>query len=120
MDCTPLSIAVRRASFSTIKMLFDRGGSIQHGQLLQYAVNRDESDHLGVIDFLVEKGQPINDVMYQNRLKNCFQLRAFGLGTPLHIAAEMGRLDVIKHLLARGPDALVKDARGIWLLSGLR
>jgi hypothetical protein len=72
MDCTPLSIGVRRASFSTIKMLFDRGGSIQHGQLLQYAVNRDEPDHLEVIDFLAEKGAAINDVIYQHRLKNHF------------------------------------------------
>jgi ankyrin repeat protein len=107
MGCTPLSIGVRRASFSTIKMLFDRSGSIQHGQLLKYAVNRDEPEHLEVIDFLVEKGAPINDVMHQHRLKNHFQSRALGLGTTLHIAAEMGKLGVAERLLARGADPLV-------------
>jgi ankyrin repeat protein len=50
--------------------------------------------------------------MYQTRLKNYLHMRAFGLGTPLHKAAALGRLDVVKHLLKRGADPLTKDARG--------
>lgn len=112
IDCTPLSIAVSRALFSIIKLLFDHGGSVQHGQLIQYAVKRKASDYLEVIDFFLDKGAPINEIMYQNRLKDCFQFRAFGLGTHLHRAADMGRLDVAEHLLKKGADPLVKDARG--------
>ena len=36
---------------------------------------------------------------------------AFGLGTPLHKAAESGRLNVVKHLVRRGADPLIPDAR---------
>lgn len=100
------------ASFSTIKLLFDRGGTIQHGQLLHYAVARDASDCLEVIDFLLDKGAPINDVMYQNRLKDYYHWRRFGLGTPLHYAADIGKRHVVEHLLRRGADPLIKDARG--------
>lgn len=112
IDCTPLSIAVSRASFPIIKLLFSQGGSVQYGQLLQYAVKRDASDRLEVIDFLLTRGTPVNDVMYQNRLTNYYQQRAFGLGTPLHRAAEIGKLDVVELLVRRGADPLIRDARG--------
>jgi len=35
---------------------------------------------------------------------------AFGLGTPLHKAAESGRLEVVKHLVKRSADPLIPDA----------
>jgi ankyrin repeat protein len=34
-----------------------------------------------------------------------------GLGTPLHKAAKSGRLDVVEHLVQRGADPLIPDAR---------
>lgn len=113
IDCTPLSIAVSRASFPIIKLLFSHGGTVQYGQLLQYAVKRDAPDRLEVIDFLLARGTPINDIMYQNRLTNYYQQRAFGLGTPLHRAAEMGKHDVVEFLVRRGADPLIRDARGM-------
>jgi ankyrin repeat protein len=112
IDCTPLSLAICSATFPVIKMLFDRGGSVEHGQLIQYAAMRDEPDYHEIMDFLLDKGAPTDEVMYQNRLKDYFQLRAFGLGTPLHAAASEGKLDVVEHLLRRGADPLIKDARG--------
>lgn len=111
-DCTPLSIAVSRASFPIIKFLFDSGGTVQHGQLLHYAVKREASDRLEVINFLLNKGIFINHIMYQNRWNDYYQQRAFGLGTALHRAAEMGNLDVVELLLRRGADPLIRDARG--------
>ena len=75
-------------------------------------MQRKAPDCLQVIDFLLAEGAPINHGMYQTRLKDYFQMRAFGIGTPLHTAADLGRLDVIKHLLKRGADPLIKDARG--------
>jgi hypothetical protein len=56
------------APFTAIKLLFDHGGSTQHGQLLHYAICRDGADRLEVLDFLRDRGAPINDIMYQNRL----------------------------------------------------
>ena len=63
------------------------------------------------IDFLLDRGAPINDVMYQNRLQDYLMQIAFGLGTPLHKAAESGRLEVVKHLVKRSADPLIPDAR---------
>lgn len=111
LDLTPLSFAVVRASFKTIKLLFKHGGSTQHGQLLHHAVLRESSDCLEVIDFLLDHGAPINNVMYQSHLSSYMMMKAFGLGTPLHKAADIGRLDIVKHLIERGADPLIPDAR---------
>lgn len=69
-------------------------------------------DRLELIDFLLTRGTPVNDIMYQNRLTNYYQQRAFGLGTRLHRAAEIGKLDVVELLVRRGADSLIRDARG--------
>lgn len=112
MDITPLSIAVEKATFSIIKLLFDNGGSIEHGQPLIFAVRRDEPDYLDVIQFICDKGVPINHVMYQSHMHSYLFHRAVGVGTPLHEAAARGKLDVVDFLLERGADPLIPDARG--------
>lgn len=112
LDITPLSVAVQEASFSIIKLLFEYGGSIEHGQLLHYAIRRVRADYLEVLVFILDKGPHVNQVMYENR-PACYELqKPFGIGTPLHEAADMGRLDVVDVLLARGADPNIKDARG--------
>ena len=105
-------MAVSDAPFATIKLLFDHGGSIRHGQLLHYAVRRDHADRLEVLKFIINQGPPINNVMYQERLDCYDQLKYFGIGTPLHEAAQDGKLDMVKLLLAEGADPLIRDARG--------
>lgn len=91
--------------------MFEYGGSTKHGQLLHYAVYRTESDCLEMLDFLLERGAPIGNVMYQNRVDMYLMRMAFGLGIPLHKATQIGRLDVVKHLIRRGADPLIPDAR---------
>ncbi len=105
-------MAVLSASFAMIKLLFDHGRSIKYGQLLHYAVRRNTPDRLEVLEFILNKGPPINNVMYQNRLDCYFHQMAFGTETPLHEAAGLGKLDMVESLLARGADPLIKDARG--------
>ena len=112
LDLTPLSVAVYEAPFAIIKLLFDHGGSIKHGQLLHYAVRRESVDRLQVCQFIIDKGPPISNVMYQDRLDCYDQFKYFGIGTPLHEAAEEGKLDVVELLLAHGADPLVRDAKG--------
>lgn len=113
LDLTPLSIAVEHATFDVINLLFENGGSIRYGQLLHYAVRRDAADRLEVLSFILKKAPPINNVMYQDRLDCYYSQMAFGIGTPLHEAAEMGKLDVVRMLLGHGADPLIRDARGL-------
>ncbi len=112
LDFTPLSVAVYEAPFAIIKLLFDHGGSIKHGQLLHYAVRRDSVDRLQICQFIIDKGPPTNDVMYQDRLDCYDQFKYFGIGTPLHEAGEEGKSDIVELLLAEGADPLVRDAKG--------
>jgi len=112
IDFTPLSVAVFEAPFAIIKLLFDHGGSIKDGQLLHYAVRRGHPDCLDVLEFIIDKGPPINNLMYQHRLDCYEQFEYFGIGTPLHEAAEKGKLGMVKLLLDRGADPLIRDARG--------
>ena len=48
--------------------------------------------------------------------ESCFQSyglqKAFEVGTPLHEAAKLGKLNVVSILLANGAGRAVKDARG--------
>lgn len=54
IDCTALSCAVQFAPISIIELMLSRGGDLQKGQLLQYAMFRDtELDD--VISLLVER-----------------------------------------------------------------
>ena len=114
LDITPLSIAVRDASFDIIRMLFDNGGSIKHGQLLQFATRRTLPDSIKVMEYLLNKGASVtvNSIMYQNCTESYEQERYSGLGTPLHSAAETGRLDMVEMLLLIGADPLIKDSLG--------
>ena len=112
LDLTPLSVAVSEAPFAVILLLFAHGGSVEHGQLLHYAVRRNSTDRVKVLEYIINKGAPINNVMYQNRLGCYYHQMAFGVGTPLHEAAEEGKLEMVELLLSRGADPLIKNARG--------
>lgn len=83
IDYTTLSVAIERGSSPTIKLLFDHGGSIRCGQLLQYAAERKAPEYLEVIDFLLDKGAQISDIMYKTTSpKDYFQLEAFAWAHP--------------------------------------
>lgn len=112
LDITPLSIAVRDASFENIRILFDHGGSIEHGQLLHFAAIRGLSDRLDVLNYLVNKGAPVNSLMFENSADSYEQEELSGLGTPLHSAAAAGCLDIVDMLLSRGADPSIKNSRG--------
>lgn len=88
LDLTPLSSAVESATFDVIKLLFDKGGSVRRGQLLHHAAYRTYQDQADVLEYLVDKGLKVNDIMYQNRMPNFSMQKNWPLGTPLHRAAE--------------------------------
>lgn len=100
IDVTPLSMAVANAPFSIIQTLFGRGGDVQNGELLQHALDR-QADVVDVLAFLLEKGASLNKTMYQD---HPWAWRIFlfsGLGTPLHKAAKLGKLDAVEFLLSQ-------------------
>ena len=112
LDITPLSIAVRDAPFEIIRILFDYGGSIEHGQLLHFAAIRGSPDRIEVVNYLLDKGALINNVMFENSPDSYEQEELSGLGTPLFSAAATGRLDMVDMLLSRGADPSIKNSRG--------
>ena len=104
LDVTPLSLAVEYASFNVIKLLFNHGGpeSIKYGQPTHHAAQRLASDDLEVMQYILDKDPVLNEVMYQNDTRNSygFQKDFYGLGTALHDAAERGKFELVKLLLA--------------------
>lgn len=112
LDITPLSIAIRDAPFDIIRILFDKGGSIELGQLLHFAAKRVLPDRIKVLEYLLDKGASINSIIFQNDTESYEQERYSGLGTPLHSAAKSGHPDIVEMLLLKGADPSIKDSTG--------
>lgn len=113
-DFTPLSVAVYSASVAVVKLLFQHGGDVSKGQLLHHAVKREAptSDVLEILQLLLERGAPINEIKYQNHPPSRRERWFFGLGTPLSQAADLGRADIVSFLLENGADPTIKDSKG--------
>lgn len=112
LDITPLSAAVQYAPMSVLKLLFEHGGSIAFGQLLNYAAWRELDDRVDVVMFLLAKGASINNSMYQNRLDCYRQREALALGMALYDVAAIGSIDVVRTLVDAGAELRIKDSRG--------
>jgi ankyrin repeat protein len=112
LDYTPTSQAMLGAPLDLIDYLFTRGADAQHGELLQYAVLRDKPDALDVVRRAVENGAPVNKVKYEDEPKVFRERELLGLGTPLHRAAEFGKVEIVQYLLEQGADPLKLDSKG--------
>lgn len=67
---------------------------------------------MDVVRRAIEHGAPINKVKYEDEPKVFWEREPFGLGTPLHRAAEFGRVEIVKYLLEQGANPLKLDSRG--------
>lgn len=65
-DRTTLSVAFEIAPTSTIKILLANDASLQAGQVMHYAAMRELDGRLSVLQFLIDYGLPLNEIMYQN------------------------------------------------------
>jgi ankyrin repeat protein len=107
-----MSEAMFQASLDTIKRLFDRGGNIERGQLLHNAVQRTAPDTIELVRMLLDKGALINSIQYKNHAASWRDRKSFGLVTPLHYAAQDGRVELVLFLLSRGADPTIPDTTG--------
>ncbi|KAB8067360.1 hypothetical protein BDV29DRAFT_196497 [Aspergillus leporis] len=57
-------------------------------------------------------GAPINSTMYDDHYLSWALFQFMGLGTALHRAAELGRVDVLRYLINEGANQSIKDANG--------
>jgi ankyrin repeat protein len=105
-----MSFAVGRGQLSTISVLLERG-SVEKGQLMHHAVERSQ-DTIAVMQELVSKGTPLNEVQYSGHMDSWNHEHFKGLGTPLHRAVELRKVDVARFLLQRGADGNIKDTKG--------
>jgi len=92
--------------------MFHAGGQTGHGQLVHYAVRRETSDRLDVLEYLLSMGAQIDYVMYQNDPNSYHLQKAFGLGTAMHEAARLGRAEIVRFLAARGANPWIEDSLG--------
>jgi ankyrin repeat protein len=111
IDITPLSHAVKYATPDLLRELLDRGGDVQKGEVLQHALNRS-TDVVTVLGMLLDKGAPLNAVMYANHPGSWRMYFFLERGTPLHKAATIGNAEAVRFLLDRGADPSIPNSKG--------
>lgn len=111
IDLMPLSWAVESAPISVIQSMLSHGGDVHRGELLHHVMER-ESEVVEVAKVLVDRGAPINAVMYQNHDPSWALFGVMGPGTPLHRAVELGKLDAVCYLVSAGADQTIRDGKG--------
>jgi len=107
-----MSVAMFHAPLDVIKLLFQRGGDVNQGQLLHNAVLRDGPDTLELVGLLLDMGAAINQIQYENHPQAYGERYAFALGTPLHYAVREDKPELVSYLLLRGADPSIIDTRG--------
>lgn len=113
INSTPLSMAVRFASLTIIKMLLERCSAPQHGYLLHHAAGRRLDDCEAVLQLVVDHFLPeINRVQYADDAFWFEWYKGLGLGTPLHEAVKSGRPETVMWLLDHGADMSIVDSNG--------
>ncbi len=111
-DITPLSRAVEHASPDLVQDLLDYGGDVSRGEVLYYALER-KTDVIPVLKMLLDKGAPLDAVVYEDH-GGSFQLNFFfERHTPLCMAADRGDAEAVRLLLERGADPTVQNSIGL-------
>ncbi|CAK7212212.1 hypothetical protein SCUCBS95973_001373 [Sporothrix curviconia] len=113
IDTTGMSYAVKKASVEFVRELLDHhGGDAQRGQPLHNALCRwPQADIVAMLGVLLDRGAPLNQVMYAGDERASRNFRVIDLGTPLHDAAQKGNIEAVEYLLARGADTSIPSSR---------
>jgi hypothetical protein len=87
-------------------------GGVLGGQLLHFAINRDDEDVLEVLELLLNLGCPINSIQFQDDPRAWMEVKLGEPGTPLFTAVQKGKGDIVAYLLSRGADPLRPSIKG--------
>lgn len=79
--------------------------------MVHHTVERDQ-DVIEVLDMLLSIGASLNETQYSKHSRSWNHEFFKGLGAPLHRATELGKLDVVQHLLEKQADRDIKDSKG--------
>ncbi|KAJ9486714.1 hypothetical protein VN97_g6623 [Penicillium thymicola] len=119
-DRTTLSVAFEKAPFAIIELLLDHGASLQHGKVIHYAAMRELDDRLEVLQYLLDRHHPLNDIMYQNCGDEYYFHMYSSIGTPLHYATGKGLLDSVTFFVQHGASIEIRDPLGRTAADGAR
>lgn len=111
IDITPLSFAVKNAAPDLLRDLLDHSGDVQKGEVLQYALDRN-TDVVAVLGILLDRGAPLDAVMYEDHHGSMQLYFFFERHTPLCKAAAIGNAEAVRFLLERGADPDVQNSKG--------
>ncbi|MCJ1251198.1 hypothetical protein MMC30_008429 [Trapelia coarctata] len=109
---TPLTYAALRGSLNTVKILFEHGGDTRCGSLLYAVVRGKKPGRLAILDYLLDKGTPIDGLEYEENYRAFQTWSPRGLGTPLHAAVKAESEVMVAALLGNGADRNIKDTLG--------
>lgn len=104
---TALEIGAMFASPAVLNLLLTHGAILEHRSALNKAAYVGRLDN---INLLLDKGAAINAIPDNENIPDLVGQN--GIGTALHDAAEADKADVVRLLLERGADRLVKDTAG--------
>jgi hypothetical protein len=77
-------------------LLRDCGGNIRKGQLHHHAIDR-QADVVDMLAMLLERGAPLDSKMYENHYFSWRLYHFMDLGTALHKAADLGKVDAVHY-----------------------
>lgn len=108
LDYTPLTHAAQMFDVPTVDHLLGRGGDVNIGELVHWAIGRHREDSLEMVKFLIDRGAPFNALLHENN-EHSRRLFPHYTRTPLHLAVFSKKHNVIRYLIQKGASVDIKD-----------
>lgn len=102
----PLEVAAQCCSMKIVDILLDHGAKIKNSLVLHRAALRRTSESIPMMKHLFRRGADVNK-------QGAFAVVLQHGGTPLHVVACVGGVEVAQRLLDHGADPTITDACGI-------